>query len=126
MHGDVVDSLSEGSRETFGILLDYLVTEARIQIPQSWPTDQDLTVSLPAGVEILTCMSGHDTRVLRTRMRKRELFDLKNPTGIFSAYDRAFEQLSELCLATLMFFDRLPDQNISDDERLLVVTVPQV
>jgi len=122
-HGHLADSLPSGSRETVGILIDYLATEARIRVSPGWTTDLGTPIAPPEGVDVLTCMSRHDARVLRSRMLKRELLDLQDATDIFSLYDHRYVHLPELCSVTLSFFGRLADLISSDNERLIVATI---
>jgi len=122
-HAMLVASLPSGSGDTASVLVDYFATEAAIRIPPGSSTDFGTSIAPPEGVHVLTCMSRHDAKVLHTRMAKRGLFNLRQSTGIFSAYDRKFEQLPELCSATLSFFGRLADHISSDNDRLIVATI---
>ena len=124
-HATLVASLPSGSGDTASILVDYFATEVAIGIPPGWSTDFGTSIEPPEGVEVLTCMSQHDAKVLRTRMAKCGFLDRPQSTEIFCCYDNKCEQLPELCSATLSFFARLAEHISSDNDRLIVTKVSE-
>jgi len=122
-YGRLVDSLPNGSGETVAIFMDYLASEARIQIPSPCSTDLGRRIAPPENVTVWACMSAHDAKVLRSRLTKRGLVPGPESTRIFTAYDREFDRHPELCAATVSFFANLADHIDHDNERLIVATI---
>jgi hypothetical protein len=122
-HARDVARLPHGSGETIAVLLDYLSSEARIDVPLGRCTDIGTIIETPAGVDVVSCLSPRAAKSLRVSLAKRKILPQADPTTIFTAYDEKFANATDLCVQTLTLISNCGTHFLSDDERLLVLVI---
>ena len=122
-HAREVARLPDGSGETIAVLLDYLASEARIEVPLGRRTDIGTIIETPAGVDVVSCLSPRAAKGLRVSLAKRKILAQSDPTTIFTAYDEKVANATDLCVQTLTLISELGTHFLSDDERVLVLVI---
>jgi hypothetical protein len=122
-HAREMARLPDGSGETIAVLLDYLASEARIEVPHGRRTDIGTIIETPAGVDVVSCLSPCAAKGLRLSLAKRKVLPRADPMIIFTVYDEKSANATDLCMQTLTLISELVTHFLSDDERLVVLVI---
>lgn len=119
-----VDSAPVAAHDVLEKIIDYVHSECRFRIPPGDRTDLGTPICPPDGTRVVSCLSRQDCQVLRSRIRKFQL----DSTGAWSVcesynlWDTGSREAVRQCLRLL---ERQREFVDSDDDRILIVAVPQ-